>query len=81
MRGADSGSAFLKLLKPSVWASGWLIEVEGLGGKLCTHRKGVTGAELAGFSRAMWESSDSGTASDARIFVVIQAVDLRKGID
>ena len=53
---AESSPAFLELLTPAAKASECLIEVEGPQGKLRIQWKGVTGAELAGFSRALWES-------------------------
>ena len=52
----ESPPAFLELLTPGAGASECLIEIEGPQGKLRIHWKGVTGAELAGFSRALWES-------------------------
>jgi hypothetical protein len=52
----ESPAAFLELLTPEVVASECLIELEGPRGKLRIQWKGVTGAELAGFSRAMWEA-------------------------
>jgi|SRR5215471_7670756 len=55
-RGAGTPAAFVELLTPTAEASECLIEVEGPQGKLRIQWKGVTGAELAGFSRALWES-------------------------
>ena len=55
-REAESAPAFVELLTPGTTASECLIELEGPQGKLRIQWKGVTGAELAGFSRAMWES-------------------------
>ena len=55
-RGAESAPAFLEWLAPAAQSSECLIEVEGPQGRLRIHWKGVTGAELAGFSRALWES-------------------------
>jgi hypothetical protein len=55
-RRAESAPAFFELLTPASKASKCLIEVEGPQGKLHIQWKGVTGAELAGFSRALWES-------------------------
>jgi hypothetical protein len=54
-RRAGSPPAFVELLTPAVGASECLIELEGPQGRLRIQWKGVTGAELAGFSRAMWE--------------------------
>ena len=55
-RGVEPAPAFLELLTPAAKASECLIELEGPQGKLRIQWKGVTGAELAGFSRALWES-------------------------
>jgi hypothetical protein len=55
-RGAVSPPAFLELLTPAAGTSECLIELEGPHGKLRIQWKGVTGAELAGFSRAVWAS-------------------------
>ena len=55
-RVTGSTPAFLELLAPGAAGSECLIELEGPQGKLRIQWKGVTGAELAGFSRAMWES-------------------------
>lgn len=55
-REAEPPPAFLELLTPPAGASECLIEMEGPQGKLRIQWKGVTGAELAGFSRAMWAS-------------------------
>jgi hypothetical protein len=55
-RCTGSPPAFRELLIPCAGTSECLIELEGPQGKLRIQWKGVTGAELAGFSRAMWES-------------------------
>ena len=55
-RGAQAAPAFVELLTPGAGVSECLIELEGPQGKLRIQWKGVTGAELAGFSRALWES-------------------------
>ena len=55
-RRRESPPSFLELLTPGARGSECLIELEGPQGKLRIQWKGVTGAELAGFSRAMWES-------------------------
>lgn len=55
-RRAGSPPAFLELLTPAAGTSECLIELEGAQGKLRIQWKGVTGAELAGFRRALWES-------------------------
>ncbi len=53
---AGLAPAFLELLTPGAAGSECLIELDGPQGKLRIQWKGVTGAELAGFSRAWWES-------------------------
>ena len=55
-RRTESAPVFLELLTPAANASECWIELDGPQGKLRIQWKGVTGAELAGFSRAMWES-------------------------
>lgn len=50
-------SAFVELLTPGGGASECFIELEGPHGKMRIQWKGVTGADLAGLSRALWESS------------------------
>jgi hypothetical protein len=55
-RRAGPAPAFLELLTAGAAASECLIEVDGPQGKLRIQWKGVTGTELAGFSRAWWES-------------------------
>jgi hypothetical protein len=56
VRHGEAPPAFLELLTPGAGTSECLIELEGSRGKLRIQWKGVTGAELAGFSRAWWES-------------------------
>jgi hypothetical protein len=60
--GSASGSgmppAFVELVTagvPSVVLPEYTLEVEGRRGKLRIHCKGVTTAELAGLSQALWE--------------------------
>lgn len=51
-------AAFMELLAPGgAGGSECLIELEGPRGKLRIQWKGATGADLAGFSRALWESA------------------------
>lgn len=50
-------AAFVELLAPGAGGSECLIELEGPRGKMRIQWKGATGAELAGFSRALWESA------------------------
>ena len=51
-------AAFMELLAPgAVGGSECLIELEGPHGKMRIQWKGATGADLAGFSRVLWESA------------------------
>lgn len=51
-------SAFVELLAPGTGgASECFIELEGPHGKMRVRWKGATGTDLAGLSRALWESS------------------------
>ena len=50
-------TAFLEVMPQEIVAPDCLIELEGPRGKMRIQWKGATGPDLAGLSRALWESA------------------------